>query len=344
VSALLVGVAAALQAASAWAPGTPLPEPRANLTTAAVSVDGRWSLVAALGLEAGRTWRDVTASAFLYDPAAGRWRKLPDVPGPGRLAGTARAWRGKLFIYGGYTVAEDGSERSVPNVDVLDVRAAAWTRAADIPVPTDDAVSGLWRDSLVYLVSGWHDRDNVRDVQVHDLSADRWLGATPIPGPPVFGHAGAVARDVIVYIDGVRVDRDPRRFVLEASSWRGDIDPTDPTRVTWRRIADHPGPPLYRAAAGAWGDWVIFAGGTDNPYNYSGVGYDTRPAEPRTGVFAYNVRTGEWRELEPLPVAVMDHRGLVIAGDRAYLIGGMEAGQTVTRLVQVADLRVLLGG
>lgn len=44
----------------------------------------------------------------------------------------------------------------------------------------------------------------------------------------------------------------------------------------------HPGAPLYRAAGGASAGLALFVGGSDNPYNYTGVGYDGVPAEPLT--------------------------------------------------------------
>jgi len=180
------------------------------------------------------------------------WRRVADAPGPGRLASTARAVDGRIYLFGGYTVAEDGSEVSEPRVDVYDPSADAWSPAAPMPVPVDDAVSGVWRDSLIVLVSGWSDGDNVPDVQLYDPAADAWTAGTPIPGPPVFGHAGGVVGDDVVYVDGVRTTEEGEpRFRMAPGSWRGRIDPDDPTSIAWERLPDHPGPPVYRAAAGA---------------------------------------------------------------------------------------------
>ena len=77
-----------------------------------------------------------------------------------------------------------------------------WFRGEDIPVPVDDSVAGVYRDRYIYLVSGWSKTDAVRDVQVYDAQKNVWSKATPIPGTPVFGHAGAVVGDTIVYVDG----------------------------------------------------------------------------------------------------------------------------------------------
>jgi N-acetylneuraminic acid mutarotase len=213
-----------------------------------------------------------------------------------------------------------------------------------MPVPVDDAVSGVWRDSLIYLVSGWHDRDNVDDVQIYDPAADRWMTATPIPGAPVFGHTGGIAGNTIVYIDGTRTLPEGRpRFRIEGSAWAGDIDPDHPEVIRWRRLPPHPGPALYRgAAAGVSNRWVFFVGGSDNPYNYDGQGYDGVPSEPRAGAFAWDAQHGRWFTLPALSVATMDHRSIAIVGPELFLVGGMESGQRVTRRVVRAHLADLL--
>ena len=329
--------------AGAWAQGDPLPTDVANNAVAAVETADGWEVYSFLGLDDSKVWSGVHSRVFRYRSRTGSWAELPPVDGPGRLASTAQTVDGLVLLFGGYTVAEDGSERSAPDVNMWDPVTERWGLAAPIPIPTDDAVSGVWNESTVYLVSGWHDTDNISDVQAYDAARDSWFAATPIPGPPVFGHSGALAGNTIVYIDGVRVDQDPRQFVLEGSSWRGDISPDDPSQITWRKIADHPGPPLYRAAATSVGPWVIFAGGTDNPYNYNGLGYDGDASEPLAGVFAYNVAEDRWVELPSLETPTMDHRGIVRVGDELWILGGMEAGQQVTRRISRIDLEGLLG-
>ena len=83
---------------------------------------------------------------------------------------------------------------------------------------------------------------------------------------------------------------------------------------------------------------MFFVGGSDNPYNYDGLGYDGRPAEAVPGVFAFEVDERHWVELDPLETASMDHRGVLLAGGRAFLVGGMTAGQRVTS--RVAEIRL----
>ncbi|WP_419165642.1 Kelch repeat-containing protein [Candidatus Palauibacter sp.] len=323
----------------AESPPPRLPMPVANNAVAALETSAGWSVFSFLGIDSTKLWSGVTTASFRWDLGASEWETIEPPPGPGRLAATAQPFDGRIFLFGGYTVAEGGAEQSLPQVDVLDPETGVWTRAAPMPTPVDDAISGVWRDSLIYVVSGWHDSDNVAAVQIYDPARDAWAQGTPIPGPPVFGHAGGIAGDAIVYIDGARVQAEPRTFVLETSSWQGRIDPAEPTRISWERVPGHPGPGLYRAAAVAVGTRVVFAGGSDNPYNYNGIGYDGRQAEPWSGAFAFDAATGAWSELPAPDTPTMDHRGIVIADGRAFIVGGMTAGQRVTGRVTEIRLR-----
>lgn len=335
-----------------WSNGPSLPQPVSNNAVVAASTATGPAVFSFLGLDSTKRWDGAVNWAFRWDLRGAAWRPIAPVPGSGRLAGTAQTVGGKIYLFGGYTVAADGSETTLPNVDIYDPHSDRWSAGAPIPVPVDDAVSGAWRDSLIYLVSGWHDRANVRDVQIYDPARDRWQAATAIPGPLVFGHAGAIVGNTIVYLDGVRLRRFPRRFVAEASSWRGDIDPARPTRITWTRLPDHPGPARYRAGAGAGimvvtaerqngrtggSPLIVFAGGTDNPYNYDGIGYNGLPSEPLGTVFAYDVAANRWRELPPLPQPIMDLRGIAVAGDRVVIVGGMGAERRTRRAVIVGS-------
>jgi hypothetical protein len=302
-------------------------------------VDGRTYLFSFLGLGAGKDRRAITTRAYALDVAGGRWALLADVPGAvGRIAPTAQALDGKVYVFGGYSVADDGKEVSEPAVDVYDIRARRYSRAADMPVPVDDTVSGIWRERLIFLVGGWSTDDNVDAVQVFDPARNQWMASTPITGTPVFGHAGAIAGDTIVYCGGAKVQA-PRvpKYAINAECYRGDISPDDPATVAWRVIPHHPGPARYRAAAGpvAIGTLrgVMFVGGTTNPYNYNGVGYDGQPSEPEAVSWIFDIDGNVWIEGPRLPAPTMDHRGLPFADGSWWTIGGFDRGQVVSTRV-----------
>jgi hypothetical protein len=315
----------------------PLPTPVTNAAVASGVIDTmQWAFVM-LGVDSTKRWSGITRRAVAWSSASNRWTVLPDVPGAvGRLAASAQLVRGKVYLIGGYTVDSAGTEHSVPDVNIYSPRTGSWTRGADIPVSIDDAVVGVYRDSLLYVVSGWHETDNVQSVQIYDVLQNTWHAGTPIPGPGVFGHTGALSGNTIVYIDGAARQSGAVKYGLVNQVWIGAINPAVPTLITWRRGPAHPGPPLYRAAATAIGPRVIITGGTNNPYNYNGIGYDARPAVPSARTFAYDVRRARWVGLPPLDVPTMDHRGLVRLNDALWTVGGMESAQRVSaRAVKV---------
>ena len=80
-------------------------------------------------------------------------------------------------------------------------------------------------------------------------------------------------------------------------------------------------------------DAVIFAGGSDNPYNFNGMGYNGEPSGPSAEIFAFDYEEGYFLELGTKPIATMDHRGLLKVGDQYITVGGMTEGQEVSDLV-----------
>lgn len=294
------------------------------------------------GLQSGKTWKDTSSAAYACIVAKQECKTIASVPvKEGRLASAAVTVAGKIYIFGGYTVAENDDEVSTPEVFAFDPQTGRYQAKADMPTPVDDMVAVPYQNRYIYLISGWHDEGNVSLVQLYDTQFDTWSEATEFPGKPVFGHAGGLANNSMIIADGVAVADElvdgKRKFVAAKLTWRGDIDPGDPRRITWRRVDDHAGPARYRMAA--VGDngrgQVIFAGGGDNPYNYDGVGYDGVPAKPSGGYFAYDLKTDQWQELGRLAEPSMDHRSLVKSGEYYYIVGGMdEELEVLNRIVR----------
>lgn len=319
-----------------------LPEPIANNAVAAANGPDGPTLYSFNGLQSGKTWKDTSNAAFACVIAKEECKIIASVPvTEGRLASAAVTVAGKIYIFGGYTVAENGDELSTPEVHAFDPQTGRYAAKADMPTPVDDMVAVPYKNRYIYLISGWHDEGNVSLVQLYDTQFDTWSMATEFPGEPVFGHAGGLANSSIIISDGVAVAPElvdgRRKFVAAKFTWRGDIDPGDPQNINWRRVDDHAGPARYRMAA--IGDngrgQVIFAGGGDNPYNYNGIGYDGVPANPSGGYFAYDLKSDTWQELGRLAEPSMDHRALAKVGDDYYILGGMDSEQqVVSRIVK----------
>ncbi len=313
-----------------------LPMPVSNNAVTTVTKEDRQYVVSFAGIGRGRGHEDTLSLTLLFDSESGRWRESAALPGGvGRLAATGASVGGLAYVFGGYAVSADATEVSTPWVHAFDPETEVFSLRQTMPVPVDDAVSVTYLDRYIYLISGWHDLGNVNLVQRYDTQTDTWVQATSIPGRALFGHAGGIVGNKMVYCDGVLVqphaDRS-RDFAASEECFLGLIDEADSRRIDWRRLDAHPGLPRYRmASAGVPSlDAVLFIGGSENPYNYDGIGYDGEPSEPASDALLFDLSALSWRVLPLATPPTMDHRALVPLGDRWLTVGGMLAGQEVT--------------
>jgi len=317
-----------------------LPNALSNNAVSLVSIGKVITLYSFKGLEQGKTWQDTTQDSFAYTLGNKNWRKIPAVPGnSGELAATALAIGSKIYIFGGYAIAEDSSEMTIPWSYIYDTDKNTYHKMPEIPVAVDDSASFFIAGRYIYLISGWHNSGNVNLSQVYDTVEKEWFQATPYPGSAVFGHAGAAIGNRFVICDGVEKItplQGRHKYQAVRACYKGTVDPEKPLTIKWQRIESHPGKPLYRMAAGGYrgqGDWIIFTGGSDNPYNYDGIGYDKKPSRPSDFVMGYSLATYKWQMIGHLDRPSMDHRGLLVSEDKFFIIGGMIEGQKVTNSV-----------
>lgn len=316
-----------------------LPAPTTNNGVTSLTIGNTQFIISFAGLGEGRNHVDTHARTYVFSDTNPEWIEGPAVPGGvGRLAATAASAGELAYVFGGYTVAEDGTEVSTPWVHSFDPSTLQFTELSPMPVPVDDAVSVTYANRYIYLISGWHDLGNVNLVQQYDTATDIWAQATPIPGQSLFGHAGGIVVDTMAFCDGVTVRASPdgpRDFISSSECFMGAIDADDSRRIDWRPLMPHPGSPRYRmAAAGiAAANSVLFIGGSENPYNYNGIGYDGVPSEPAPHGLLLNLESRRWQVIEQNNPASMDHRGLVPFLGRWLTVGGMQSGQRVSAAV-----------
>jgi len=316
----------------------PLPDPISNNAVAIAKLKGEMALFSFMGIGPKKTWDAVTSEAYTIFVGSGKAFTIHPVPGTaGRIGAMAIGIGTRVFLFGGYVLYQGGG-MAVPDANVYDTGHDQWSRAPDVPVAVGDAVIGLYHERYIYLVGGRSNHGPVSDVQIYDLEKNRWSHATPTPGAAVFGHAGAIVGDTILYVDGAQ--RNPAgnspRMIASDECWLGKIDHHHPAKITWTKVPNHPGNARFRIASGgsALDDKIYFAGGTDNPYDFNGIGYDGKPSEPSPVVFAFDVHSSKWELLnDNAPNPTMDHRGLVVTREGLVVIGGMEKGQQVTSRV-----------
>lgn len=325
---------------AAASPVEPLPDPVSNNAVAILKLHGQFALFSLMGIGSKKTWDAVTNLAYELDAGSGKAYTIHSVPGTaGRIGAMAVGASGHVFLFGGYVVYQGGG-MVVPDANMYEPGNDRWVRNADVPVPVGDAVIGVYRDRYIYLVSGRTIGGLIADVQMYDLEKNKWSKATSIPGTPVFAHAGALVDDTIIYVDGAKKNDTGQgpRFVASDECWKGKIDRHHPSVIEWTKLPNHPGSARFRIAAGGSekDEMIYFSGGSDNPHDYNGIGYDGKPSEPSPVTFAYNLRTGKWELLnDNTPDPTMDHRGLLVTPEGLVIVGGMEKGQQVTGNIQV---------
>lgn len=324
-----------------------LPEPVSNNAVAHIKLNQQDYLLSFSGLGQNKTFRDVHNKAFAYHWQSNRWQTIESVPIAkpvngliGRLASTAVGIGKHAYVFGGYTVAKDHSEVSVPDVYRYDLSTNSYQALTPMPVPVDDSTALAYKNRYIYLVSGWHNDGNVNLVQVYDSKTDTWQQASPFPGASVFGQAGAIVDNKIVVCDGVKVDYhlDKRRtFSAEAACYIGTINRDNVAKIDWRKLKHPTGVARYRMASAGLQNTMIFVGGSDNPYNYNGIGYNGEPSTASNQLWRLNLKTLNW-QVKELSIATMDHRGLLMIDNAAVTLGGMDSSQKVLSSINVYQI------
>ncbi len=328
---LLAGLVSCAQSPKSRVIPERLPMAVANNAVAYLNVHGMDKFYTFNGLLPGKTHTDITNAAYVWQ--SGRWQqfKTPTAQLP-VLASIAVSVAGSVYLFGGYTVAADHSEKSIPNVWRIDGVSGQWYELPSMPTPVDDTVALVYQNRYIYLISGWHDVDNVDLVQVFDTQNKTWQSGSAFPLPPVFGHAGAIIGNQMLVCDGVKVVKvdDKKQFLSSPACAMGRIDPNQPASIDWQPIKHHSGTAFYRmAAASGGGGQYIFAAGSDNPYNYDGIGYNKVPSNPSSDVRVYDLNLKQWVIKRNEIPATMDHRALLNTPHGLVIMGGMGEDQQV---------------
>jgi len=314
----------------------PMPEDVSN--NAVASLKNGLEVYSIMGIGNKKNWDSITNKVFFLRLASGKWAEGRPVPGvAGRLGASAVGARGQIFVFGGFVVDGQGTEMTVGDVNSYRPEDRRWYRAADIPQPVDSAVIGLNHDRYIYLVGGRSKNGPVNLVQVYDAEKNTWSEATPFPGTPVFGHAGGLSDDAIVFVDGAKKSTEGGLpYVASDECWMGKIDRKDPNKIAWSKLPPHPGPGRFGIVGGG-GERehrVLFSGGTTGPHNFKGLGYDGKPADISPVTFAFELHGNRWDTISEDTFDVRtDSRGLVWTPLGPLILGGMLKNQAVSARV-----------
>lgn len=337
-------------------PDLQMPVALTNNAVTSAKVAGQYYTYSFGGIDSSLVWSGIRQDAFRLNLNAG-WTILPPIPDTlGKIASAASTVKGKIYLIGGYHVLEDGSEISSNRVHIFDPLTNTWLPdGAPVPVPIDDQVQGVYRDSLIYVVTGWSNTSNVANVQIYNPATDSWQVGTPVPATSqyrAFGAAGGIVGNKIIYAGGARMGVN---FPIAPYIRCGEIDPADPKQITWSFVEDSLAA-RYRAAPivdyDAFND-IWLTGGSSVTYNFDGIAYNgSGGVEPIDRKDIEGICEGFSDAIDvvgQLPEGRMDYRGAGIHRkpdawgsdddiwlDLVFLVGGMGPGRHVDGKVFLA--------
>jgi hypothetical protein len=332
---LLIGTSAFSQG---WniTPMAPLPEPVSNNAVCEGFSTAGTFIFSFGGIDSTKSHGGIHLRSYRMNVSTQVWESIPDLPDTmGKIAAGASRIGDIIYIIGGYHVFPNGNEVSSNRVHRYSISQNQYLPdGAVIPVPIDDHVQAVWRDSLIYVVTGWSNTHNVTDVQIYNPSLDVWSVGTSVPSSgnyAVFGASGVFEEDTLYYYGGAA---NGANFPAQRHVRQGIVDGNNPTEITWATDFFDLSIKGYRTAACRTALSINWIGGSDISYNYDGIAYNgTGGVPPSKRNLIMQGFVSDWFNAEGLELP-MDLRGIAeIDLETKYLIGGMIDDQKVTSQV-----------
>jgi hypothetical protein len=264
--------------------------------------------------------------------AGDSWTELDTLPTAlARIAMGASTVKNKIYVIGGYHVFANSNEASSNEVHIFNPQTNLFEgQGAPALFPIDDHVQCVWRDSLIFVVTGWSNSGNVPHVQIYDPALNSWQAGTGTPNNAfftAFGASGYILGDTLYYHGGAAGGS----FAARKYMRKGLIDPQDPTNITWIQMPDAPGEAGYRAACSGTDNTVFWVGGSSVSYNYNGIAYNgSGGVNPSARILHFNNLAYQFADQTNEPYGIMDLRGIAkLPNERWIICGGMDSLQQV---------------
>ena len=199
---------------------SPLSDAGLERTEVAAARIGRFAYVVG-GFE--RRSGATTAAVERYDIRRDRWRRVRSMPVAVNHP-TAVAYRGRLYVHGGY-----GGRRDLSSATRVlmryDPRRNRWARLRSSPTPRAAHAAAVI-DGRLYVAGGANSTGSLRSLEVYDFARRRWRRGPSFRGP-ARNHTTGIAVDGRFY---VLAGRDPDNFRV--------AERYDPRRRRWQRLPD----------------------------------------------------------------------------------------------------------
>ncbi|HIP31500.1 MAG TPA: hypothetical protein EYG86_01925 [Crocinitomicaceae bacterium] len=316
-----------------WTELDTMPFRTSNNAVCEAIVNGNEFVYSFGGIDTTKIYSGIHQRSFKYNVATDSWTEIASLPdASGKIANAASFVNGKIYILGGYHVLSNSSEISSNKVHIYNPTTDAFEAdGASIPLAIDDHVQCVYKDSLIFVVTGWSNNGNKPDVQIYDPSNDSWQLGTFTPNNlsyTSFGTSGYILGDTLYYYGGA----DGGAFAARRYMRKGYINPLDPTDITWSLMANAPGLPSYRAACSGINNTIFWVGGSSVSYNFNGIAYNgSGGVAPSARILHFNNVSRQYSDEITQPYGVMDLRGIAkLSNNRWIICGGMDSTQTVS--------------
>ncbi|HLV40903.1 MAG TPA: hypothetical protein VKY37_01395 [Brumimicrobium sp.] len=262
---------------------------------------------------------------FKYDVSNDTWTETLDIPDTlGKIGSSASFVKNRIYIIGGKHILPDSSEVHSKNVHVYNPFLDTFEiNGSDLPIPVSDHVQSVWRDSLIFVVSGSNGIGTLPDVQIYNPSFNSWSIGNSTPNNSdykSFGASGYIMADTIFYFGGAT---DGPNFETTNTFRKGVINKNDPTQINWSIVYSNPGNPIFKGACSGHNNTIFWVGGSKKAHNYGGTEMNTNaPVVPNQRVLEYSVKDKLHFNQLNTPYSVMDLNGIAKLGGGNWMIAG----------------------
>ncbi len=254
-----------------------------------------------------------SAAVERYDIRRRTWKLVRELPIAVNHP-TAVAYRGRLYVHGGYRAELDLTDTSAALLR-YDPERNRWRRLRPSPTPRAAHAVAVIGHRL-YAAGGANESGSLRSLEIYDFRTGRWTRGPSFDGP-ARNHTTGVASGGRFY---VLAGRDAENFTV--------AERYDPRNRRWERIR-----PLRTARGGiasarlSDGRIVVFGGEQLRPGG-------TTIAE----VELFDPRTGRWRSLPDMRTPRHGLGGVAL-GRRAFAVeGGTNPGLSFSRAIEYLDV------
>jgi DNA-binding CsgD family transcriptional regulator/N-acetylneuraminic acid mutarotase len=276
-----------------WKENAPMPTARYGLAASVYE-----NMIYAI---AGESGLGVTNKVERYDPATNSWQALKDKPTAVSDV-SAVVIGGKIYVPGGKL-----SSGEVTNLfEIYDPRLNDWTQGAPLPAAICGYAIAVYEGKL-YLFGGWDGKNYLDTVLEYDPDQDLWKTKSHLSSPRAYAASAQVEGKIYVFggFDGKKASK-----LSEIYNPNLDDGSADPWEVT----TELPEGRYGMGIASVLDTIYIVGGSTTGEGNLPNYGFSTL--------------SGQWQNINPLPIKKLSNLGLVNDGTDLYAIGG-EADKSV---------------